>query len=199
MASAISPGYATGHTKMDRICHSHSSIIRVLLIAFLLILSLLPSEKVFAGPFAEAGTPTAAQVIKAVNQLRMDQGLSPLNVHSALMQVAQTEANGIANGLPGHWRPSGLTLGQWLVSLGYPLAGDLSLDGLRSENWWMARSAEEAIQAWQGDAEHSNTMLSPDRSDIGAGIAVAGDQIYIVLITALQTSSGQMQSDANPR
>ncbi len=155
-------------------------------------------EKVFAGPFDKAGTPTAAQVIEAVNALRIDQGLSPLNVHSVLMQIAQTEANGIANGLPGHWRPSGLTLGQWLVSLGYPLAGDLSLDGLRSENWWMARSAEEAIQAWQGDAEHSNTMLSPDRSDIGAGIAVAGDQIYIVLLTALQTGSGQMQPAANP-
>ena len=199
MTLAKSPGPATGYTKTDRISPSHSSITRVLLITLLLlVLSLLPSEKVFAGPFDEADTPTAAQVIKAVNALRIDQGLSPLNVHSVLMQVAQTEANGIANGMPGHWRPSGLTLGQWLVSLGYPLAGDLSLDGFRSENWWMARSAEEAIQAWQGDAEHSNTMLSPDRSDIGAGIAVAGDQIYIVLLTALQTGSGQMQPAANP-
>jgi LysM repeat protein len=118
------------------------------------------------------------------------------------MQVAQIEVDGIANGMPGHWRPDGLTLGQWLISLGYPLAGDLSQDGFRSENWTAARSADEAIQAWKGDAEHSNTMLSPDRSDIGVGIAVgkyaAGDQVYIVLITALQTSSGKMQSAADP-
>ena len=188
-----------GHPEPGRICLFHSSITRLLSIPLLLlVLSLFPSGKVFAGPFAEADTPTAAQVIQAVNNLRVDQGLSPLNVHPVLMQIAQTEADGIANGLPGHWRPSGLTLGQWLVSLGYPLAGDLSLDGFRSENWWMVHTAAEAIQAWQGDAEHSNTMLSPDRSDIGAGIAVAGDQVIIVLLTALQTASGQMQSDANP-
>ena len=201
MALAISPGYAAAHPplhpKTGRIHLFHSSITRLIPIPLLLlVLSLLPPGRVFAGPFEDDGTPTAAQVVKAVNQLRMDQGLSPLNVHPLLMQVAQTEADGIANGMPGHWRPNGLTLGQWLISLGYPLAGDLSQDGYRSENWLMARTAAEAIQAWQGDGEHSNTMLSPDRSDIGVGIAVA-DQVYIVLLTALQTTSGQMQSEAN--
>ena len=42
---------------------------------------------------------------------------------------------------------------------------------------------------------HTNTMLSPDRSDIGAAVKVS-DQIYIVLETALQTNSGEMQTDA---
>ena len=198
MALARSPGHATGYTQTDRFYPSHSSITRVFPITLLLLaLSLLPSGRVFAGPFDQADTPTAAQVIKAVNKLRIDQGLSPLNVHPVLMQVAQIEADGIANGMPGHWRPDGLTLGQWLISLGYPLAGDLSQDGYRSENWLAARSADEAIQAWKGDGEHSNTMLSPDRSDIGVGIFV-GDQVFIVLITALQTSSGKMQSAADP-
>jgi len=198
MALAISPGHATGYTKTDNIHPSHSSITRVLPITLLLlVLGLLHSERVFAGLFAEATTPTAVQVIKAVNTLRINNGLDPLNVHPVLVQVAQIEADGIANGMPGHWRPDGLTLGQWLISLGYPLAGDLSQDGYRSENWLAARSADEAIQAWKGDGEHSITMLSPDRSDIGVGIA-AGDQVYIVLITALQTSSGKMQSAAYP-
>ena len=203
MALARSPGHATGYPKTDRFYSSRSSITwvlrtRVLPITLLLVvLSLLPPGRVFAGPFDQADTPTAAQVIKAVNKLRIDQGLSPLNVHPVLMQVAQIEVNGIANGMPGHWRPEGLTLGQWLISLGYPLAGDLSQDGFRSENWLAARSADEAIQAWKGDGEHSNTMLSPDRSDIGVGIFV-GDQVFIVLITALQTSSGKMQSVADP-
>ena len=198
MALAISPGHATGYTKTDSIYPSHSSITRVPPITLLLlVLSLLPSEIVFAGPFAEADTPTAAQVVEAVNTLRINNGLSPLNVHPVLMQVAQIEADGIANGMTGHWRPDGLTLGQWLISLGYPLAGDLSQDGFRSENWLAARSADEAIQAWKGDGEHSNTMLSPDRSDIGVGIAV-DDQVYIILITALQTGSGKMQSAAYP-
>jgi len=139
--------------------------------------------------------PTAAEVIEAVNQLRIANGLLPLNTHPALMQVAQWEANAIAGGAPGHTRPNGLTLGQWLLSLGYPLSGDLSMDGYRSENWVAARTAQEAIELWLMDGPHTNTMLSPDRSDVGAAIAV-GDQTYIVLETALQTNSGEMQYDA---
>jgi LysM repeat protein len=199
MALSTSPGHATGYTKTESITPGHPPITRVLFFTLLLlVLSLLPLEKVFASPFAEAGKPTVAQVIEAVNALRIDNGLDALSVHTALMQAAQTEAEGIANGMPGHWRPYGLTLGQWLISLGYPLAGDLSQDGYRSENWLMARNAEEAIQAWTGDGEHSNTMLSPDRSDIGVGIAASDDVYIIVLVTALQTGNGAMQSAAYP-
>src|SRR5512145_2168931 len=101
---------------------------------------ILPSVPVQAGPlslpqFQEASstpepvtsTPEPlwpADLINDVNTLRMANGLYALNVHPVLMQVAQTEANGIASGMPGHWRPTGLTLGQWLLSLGYPLSGD---------------------------------------------------------------------------
>jgi len=140
--------------------------------------------------------PTAAEVIEAVNQLRIANGLLPLNTHPVLMQVAQWEANAIASGAPGHTRPNGLTLGQWLISLGYPLSGDLSLDGYRSENWVAANTAQQAVEIWLGDAPHTNTMLSAERSDIGAAVAVS-DQIYIVIETALQTSSGEMQHDAH--
>jgi LysM repeat protein len=139
--------------------------------------------------------PSPAEVINAVNALRLSRGLHALSVHSALMQVAQEEADGIAAGWGGHWRPQGLTLGQWLITKGYPLSGDLTLDGYRSENWGAASTAEEAVSMWLGDDIHTNTMLSVERSDIGAGIAVS-DQIYIVLETALRTTSGQMQGDA---
>jgi LysM repeat protein len=84
-----------------------------------------------------------------------------------------------------------------LLSLGYPLSGDLSLDGYRSENWVVARTAQEAVDTWLTDIPHMETMLSPDRSDIGAAVAVS-DQIYLVLETALQTRSGEMQYDAYP-
>jgi hypothetical protein len=111
------------------------------------------------------------------------------------MQIAQEQANGIAAGMGGHWRPNNLTLGQWLIALGYPLSGDLSLDGYRSENWVAASTVDEAISFWLSDDPHTNTMLSQNRSDIGAGVAV-GDQIYVVIETALQTRSGQQQSEA---
>jgi uncharacterized protein YkwD/LysM repeat protein len=185
-----------GYPQTVTVTGNHAPIIRALAITLiLLVLSLSPCGKALASPSAEDDLPTAAQVIEAVNALRSNRGLSALSVHPVLMQVAQAEANGIANGLGGHWRPTGLTLGQWLISLGYPLSGDLTQDGYRSENWIAAKSAKSAIDTWKGDAVHANTMLSPDRSDIGVGIAVS-DQVYIVLITALQTPSGAMQAGA---
>ena len=141
--------------------------------------------------------PTPAEVINGINELRLSKGIAPLAVHPVLMQVGQTEADGIASGREGHWRPNGFTLGQWLLSLGYPLSGDLSLDGYRSENWGFADNAEGAINMWLSDDEHTNTMLSLERSDIGAGITAMGDGSYVVVVeTALQTASGQMQYDA---
>jgi uncharacterized protein YkwD len=160
-----------------------------------LTVGLLPIKGATAAPKRQDSISTASEVIEAVNALRIANGLLPLNPHPVLMQVAQWEANAIAGGAPGHTRPNGLTLGQWLISLGYPLSGDLSLDGYRSENWITASTAQEAVQAWLGDGPHTNTMLSPDRSDIGAAVAVS-DQVYIVLETALQTASGKMQTEA---
>ncbi len=149
--------------------------------------------------------PTPAELIAAVNALRTANGLRALSVHPALMQIAQTAADGIAAGNIGHWRPSNLTLGQWLMSLGYPLAGDIALDGYRSENWTAGAgmTVQDAVQQWRGDEPHTNTMLSIYRSDIGAGIATsvdeAGQTVYFyVLETALRTGNAQMQPNAYP-
>jgi LysM repeat protein len=168
-------------------------LIWIFLLALFVLIFNLPLKEVSA----QDSQPTAADVIQAVNTLRIANGLLPLNTHPVLMQVAAWEANAIAGGAPGHTRPNGLTLGQWLLSLGYPLSGDLSLDGYRSENWVVAQTAQQAIDTWLTDIPHMETMLSPDRSDIGAAVAVS-DQIYLVLETALQTNSGEMQYDAYP-
>lgn len=164
-----------------------------ILLCSILSLALVP----FGFVHAQETTPTPAELINEVNALRLASGLNALAVHPALMQIAQEQANGIASGMPGHWRPNNLTLGQWMISLGYPLSGDLSLDGYRSENWTPAQNSQSAVQAWLGDEPHTNTMLSPYRSDIGAGIIATEDGYIFVIETALQTTSGQMQSNAS--
>ena len=174
----------------------------------LLLAWILPLAPVHAGnnglpalqeetPTPELSPPTPAEIIEAVNNLRIAHGLNPLSVHPVLMQVAALQASALAfsEGAVGHERPCGMTLGQQLLSMGYPLLGDLTLDGYRSENWAAAMNREQAIAFWLSDDEHTNTMLSPNRSDIGAAVAVS-DQIYVVLETAWSTSSGQMQYDA---
>jgi len=141
--------------------------------------------------------PSPADIINAVNNLRLAHGLNALGVHPVLMQVAAEQASALAasEGAVGHERPCGMTLGQQLLAMGYPLWGDLSLDGYRSENWAISSTAEQVITAWLGDDEHTNTMLSEFRSDIGAAVAVS-DQIYVVLETALKTPTNKMQSPA---
>ena len=141
--------------------------------------------------------PSPAEIINAVNNLRLTQGLNVLSVDPVLMQVAAQQASALAasEGAIGHQRPCGMSLGQQLLLMGYPLWGDLSMDGYRSENWVSASTTEEALSFWQSDAEHTNTMVSDFRSDIGAAVAVS-DQIYIVLETALSTPSRKIQHDA---
>jgi LysM repeat protein/uncharacterized protein YkwD len=179
-----------------------SLIWMVLLTLLVLILGLLPSKQALARTSAQENPPTSAQVIEAVNGLRLAYGLPPLNIHPVLMQVAEWEVNAIASGALGHTRPNGLSLGQWLLSLGYPLSGDLTLDGYRSENIIeCVCSASEAVEEWRLDEPHLNTMISPNRSDIGAAVVMAKNEwgtmvYYLVLETALQTKSGKMQYDA---
>lgn len=167
----------------------------VLLFPAVLMISTAKAQEL--GPTPTLGaSPSPADIINAVNDLRLSYGLPALYTHPVLMQIAQEQASGIAAGLPGHWRPNGMTLGQWMISLGYPLSGDLTLDGYRSENWGIAFTADAAVQMWLEDDLHTNTMLSIERSDIGAGVAVRDGEFIVVIETALQTRNGQMQSNA---
>jgi LysM repeat protein/uncharacterized protein YkwD len=150
--------------------------------------------------------PDPSALIAEVNSLRASYGVPALAADPILMHIAQEEADGIAAGQNGHWRPYGLTLGQWLIKEGYPLSGDLSLDGYRSENWSMVGSAQGAfdqLHDWiaTSDEPHMNTMLSQFRSDIGLAVAsgkdeYGHDQIFLVIETALRTPSGLPQSEA---
>ena len=171
-----------------------------LLLSGLFVLSPLQAAEAqthVSPPEQSAPPPTAESIINAVNDLRIKNGLNPLSTNAILTAVAQDQAYALASseGAVGHERPCGMTLGQDLLSRGYPLLGDLSLDGYRSENWVQADTTEQAISFWLSDDPHTNTMLSPNRNDIGAAVAGAGPY-YIVLETAWSTSSGNMQYDA---
>ncbi len=163
----------------------------------LLAASLQPMQSASAVRWLE---PTASELIVEVNNLRLANGLAPLNPHPILTQVAQSQADALlaSEGAVGHGRPKGISLTQQLLILGYPLSGDLSLGGYRSENFVFGygMTPQDAVSAWQGDDPHLNTMLSPNRSDIGAGVSIAADgTVYYVIDTALQTASGQPQED----
>lgn len=144
-----------------------------------------------------AAQATASELISAVNSLRSANGLAPYSVSSILMQTAQAQADYMAaTGQVTHTGAGGLSLTQRLLNAGYPLAGDLSQGGFRAENiaGGSGMTAAAAVQSWQGDALHLNTMLSPTLTEIGAGVAKVGNTTYFVIDCALPTSSGVPQA-----
>jgi uncharacterized protein YkwD len=179
---------------------------RFILCVFLLLgLAFMPSVGVLAHfrPVVrmQQDEPTPAQLIDAVNALRASNGLPALKQNAILMQTAQSQANALlgSGGAVGHSRPGGMTYTDQLLLLGYPLAGDLSLGGIRSENFVFGNdlTIQDAIGFWLGDEPHTNTMLASKYIEIGAGVAVESyGTIYYVVDTARPTSSGQPQQSA---
>jgi LysM repeat protein len=127
------------------------------------------------------------EMVNAVNQLRLDYGLSALRVNPLLMQIAQAQADyNAAIGSSTHYGPDGSRPFQRALAVGYPVAGDLSLGGWFSENIINGPiTSQAAVMMWTGDDPHLNTMISVHRSDMGVGIATEGDTYYFVLDTGL--------------
>lgn len=160
-------------------------------------LMLLPDKNVqAASSFTGDFQSSTNDLIAEVNALRVANGLPPYTVNSILMGTAQAQADYMAAiGSVTHSGPGGITTTQRILNAGYPLAGDLSLGGFRSENitGGTNKTAAQAILEWQGDAPHLNTMLSPNLTEIGAGVAKVGNFYYMVIDCARPTTSGVSQ------
>lgn len=131
----------------------------------------------------------AYSLINEVNALRAANGLTPYSINPTLMSIAQQHAefmsvNGVSHTGYGGTRPY-----QRALNAGYPLAGELTLGGFFSENITAGsnKSVQQAVQEWQGDAPHLNTMLSPNLTEIGAGVAIVGNYVYYVIDCASPT------------
>jgi uncharacterized protein YkwD/LysM repeat protein len=162
----------------------------------LLAVGILQGRTAAAAPLTLAHSQATA-VIGAVNSLRTTHGLQPYSINSILMGTAQAQAEYMASiGTWSHNGPGGLTVTQRLLAAGYPLAGDLSLGGFRSENVVMGSgmTPPEAVASWTGDSIHLHTMLSPDLLEIGAGIAEKEGIVYYVIDCARPTSGGVPQA-----
>jgi LysM repeat protein len=145
-------------------------------------------ELAITNPFIADGYTLIAEV----NSLRAAHGLPGYNVHPILMQIAQAHSAYQASiGTVTHYGADGSRPYQRALAAGYPVAGDLSLGGIFSENIMAGPNLtpKEAVAAWQGDAPHLSTMLSPNFNDVGAGIAVVGSYVYYTLDVGLASGS----------
>ncbi len=137
---------------------------------------------------------TASDLIDAVNALRAANGLPAYRVNAILMGTAQAQANYMASiGSWSHTGPGGSTVTQRILAAGYPLAGDLTMGGLRAENVCeepVGTTAQQVVNKCWADAEHMATMLSSALVDIGAGVATSNGLMYFDIDCAQPTSSG---------
>ncbi len=155
--------------------------------------TLVPNgERVQALDVNPSDASSAAELIAAVNSLRISNGLPLYNEHPILMQIAQAHTNyQAAIGSGTHYGADGSRPFQRALAAGYPVAGDLSRGGFFSENivWGSGKTPAEAVSNWQGDAPHLNTMLSPNLQDVGAGVATSGGMTYYTLDAGLASGS----------
>lgn len=179
----------------------HRQASRLILVSFIAFLLLSGVSTTRA---AESSKPRLAaspyELINAVNALRATYGLAPYTISPILMAVAQSHADYMAaTGTVSHTGLGGSSVTERLLAAGYPLAGDLSLGGFRSENITSgseAKSAQDAVNGWTGDAPHLTTMISTALTEIGAGVSVNGGRVYFVIDCALPTTDGLPQPAA---
>jgi hypothetical protein len=147
------------------------------------------------GTFADA-----YGLIDQVNALRAANGLPGYSINTILMSIAQQHAEYMAANGVSHYGYGGTRPYQRALNAGYPVGGDLSLGGFFSENITAGvnKTPLQAVQEWQGDAPHLNTMLSGNLTEIGAGAAQVGDYIYYVIDCSRPSGSSAPQTTSVP-
>lgn len=168
----------------------HHAVLTFILLCGSLGLSATRVEVARAAPVHQVNV---YDLVNAVNALRASYGLPAYSINSILMFTAQNQADFMAaTGNVTHSGPGGIGLTDRLLAAGYPLAGDLSLGGFRAENITSGgenSTAQDAVDRWMGDAPHQNTMLSPDLTEIGAGVAFVNGRVYLVIDCARPTTA----------
>jgi len=178
--------------------HAQSFIVIGLTIGMLALMTTTRTKAASSAGLFQAASPY--DLINAVNALRASYGLAPYTISPILMATAQAHADYMAaTGNVSHTGLGGSTVTERLLAAGYPLAGDLSLGGFRSENITAgseSKTAQDAVNQWAGDAPHLTTMISPNLTEIGAGVSVNNGRVYFVIDCALPTTNGIPQQAA---
>jgi len=160
----------------------------------MLLLTTLPAYRPAAAkPLLQGG-----DVIALVNELRVANGLTPYRSNNALMAAAQAHSEyQAANSDTSHTGANGSTPKDRAIAAGY--GGGAAIYILENIASGARMTPATAVEIWQGDSLHLNTMLSPNYTDVGAGVASNGKTTYITLdvgYIAGQAGSGSVRTTA---
>ena len=165
---------------------SRTTFIRATLVVLCtLVIAITPSHPAAAQDISLS--PQAQQILDAVNQARIDNGLPALNASPLLNQAAQNHVDDVvANGNWGHYGSDGSNVRQRAARVGYPTSSV-------SENWVAVSDPGQAIGWWMNDWIHRVNILEPRWDEIGVGAAQASNGYWILV-----TDFGNIDGDAMP-
>jgi LysM repeat protein len=168
-----------GIQKPGKKMKTKSWFLQLCTIGLVLILSCSNAIPALANP-PQAALFSAYDVINAVNQIRESNGLPPYQIDGSLMASAQAHSEYQASiGQVTHTGQGGSNAKSRAMAAGYGGGAAVFV----SENIYggSSASAQSAVNWWMGDALHQNTMLSPNYTDAGAGVASNGGAMYFTL------------------
>ena len=150
-------------------------LIRCLAISMLLLcLTAMPqTTRAQSAPF------NAYDLIGVVNALRAVYGLPDFNIVGSLMTSAQGHSEYQASiQQMTHYGPGGITANERGQAAGYSgrVSENIAVFTLGFDN-----ALSTIIYEYWADDLHMNTMINPQYLDVGAGVAIGGDRVYITL------------------
>lgn len=119
-----------------------------------------------------------AEVMRLINQIRVENGLAPLAYNAKLATIAQSHANDCAaRGWCSHTGSDGSSYRMRMAAIGYAAR-------YASECWAQSRNPAHAINMWMDEVPpydaHRRTILSPHYTEIGVGVAQTTWGYYFV-------------------
>lgn len=149
---------------------------RICLAACLIVASLVGIE----ASAGQARLENAYDLIAAVNQLRSANNLPPYETSGALMAAAQAHSDyQAAIGSVTHTGKGGTRPRDRAAAAGY--GGGAAIYVSENIAGGTSMSVQRAVQMWQGDSLHLNTMLGASYTHAGAGVSSDGSMTYITL------------------
>lgn len=129
------------------------------------------------------GTNTTAyerELHERINAQREKQGVEHLQYSNALAEMAEYHAEDMANNSYfAHTSPSGVTMADRYRRFGISCAGAeniFHLEGTTSKEAVVSRT----VDSWMDSPPHRQNILSPSRQVEGIGVAIDGDDVYVV-------------------
>ncbi|MEX1019091.1 MAG: LysM peptidoglycan-binding domain-containing protein [Litorilinea sp.] len=135
---------------------------------------------------------SAQEIVAAINQHRVNNGLNALAVNAHLNQAAQGQATDMmVNYNYSHRGSDGSTVKMRVARTGY------AAEPWVSENWVSSSSVDGAMRWWMADYIHRVNILTPHWQEVGVGIASRPNTGEIIFVTVFSAGRSEAAVQAS--